>query len=163
MLLQLGKKYRGHWESEFNPVSVRFNENIWKVVSVSDDIGEYFFSLFQKSEGSAFFITSEDLEGEVIDSEIIEEVIFAKVFNADNDVSVDHRFTDEIGSDSFSFIRYRFTNKKFGPQLANYGYNVFGNILVIIGLTWPAVLEVSKDSYWPIKHEALISGIDLDY
>ena len=163
MLFQLGKKYRGYWESKFNPVSVGFNEKIWKVVSVSDDHGEYFFSLFQKSDGSAFFITGEDLEGEFIDSGTIEEIIFAKVFNADNDVSIEERFIDQIGSASFDFVRYRFTNKKYGPQLANYGYSLFGDILVIVGLTWPAEFELSDASFWPIKHEALISGINLDY
>lgn len=163
MLFQLGKKYRGHWKSELNPVSVNFNEKIWRVVSVSDDRGEYFFSLFQKSEGSAFFITGEDLEGESIDSEIVENIIFARMFNADNDVSIDLRFSDAIGQASFDFIRYGFTNKKFGPQLANYGYRRFEDILVIIGLTWPADLEVAEDSYWPIKHQALISGIELAY
>ncbi len=163
MLFQLGKKYGGHWESKLNPVSVVFNERIWKVVSASDDRGEYFFSLFQKSEGSTFFITGEDLEGESINSEIMESVIFAKMFNADNDVSVDRRFTDVMGTASFNFIRYRFTNKKFGLQLANYGYHTFEDILVIIGLAWPVALEVAKGSNWPIKHEALISGINLGY
>jgi len=163
MLFQLGKKYRGQWQSEFNPVSVNFNEKIWKVVSVSDDRGEYFFSLFQKSEGTAFFITGEDLEGESIDSELIEEIIFAKIFNADNEVFVDQRFTDEIANASFDFVRYRFMNKKFGAQLANYGYSMFGDILVIIGLTWSEDFQIAQGSYWPIKHEALISGISLDY
>ncbi len=163
MLFQLGKKYRGHWESSLNPVRVNFNEKIWKVVSVSDAPDEFFFSLFQKSDGSTFYITSEDLEGELIDSAFMEEVIFAKMFNADNDASIDNKFSDKICETSFNFVRYRFMNKKFGIQLANYGYTTFGDILVIIGLAWPEHLEISEGSYWPIKHEALISGIHLEY
>lgn len=163
MLFQLGKKYRGHWESALNPVSVNFNEKIWKVVSVSDAPDEFFFSLFQKSDGSAFYITAEDLEGKSISSEFIEDVVFAKMFNSDNEASLDHRFSDIICEAPFNFFRYSFKNNKFGAQFANYGYSTFGDILVIIGLAWPEHLEISENSHWPIKHETLISGIHLGY
>lgn len=163
MLFQLGKKYRGYWSSKFHPVSISYNEKIWKVVSVSDNQGDYFFSLFQKSDGSAFFISGEDLAGETLESETIEDIIFAKVFNSDNDVSVKDRFIAQIGAESFNFVSYRFTNKKYGPQLANYGYNMLEDTLVIIGLSWSAELELSDSSFWPIKYEALISGVNFEY
>ncbi len=163
MLFRLGKKYGGYWESESNPVSVTFNEKIWKVISASDDHNDYFFSLFQKSEGSCFYITGEDLEEEMLAEEMIEEVIFARVFNFDNNISIDERFIDRIDSLPFHFVRFGFNNKKFGPQFVNYGYNVFDEVLVIVSLAWPEELEVTEGSYWPLKHEILISGINLGY
>ena len=163
MLFQFGKKYRGYWESEENPVSVSFNEKMWKVVSVSDQGADYFFGLLQKPGGSVFYITGENLEGEVFSAEQIEEIIFARVYNMDNDVSVDSRFEDRIDSLPFYFVRYRYRNRKFGPQLANYGYNVFDDHLVIVSLAWPVELELSEASCWPLRHELLISGIRLGF
>lgn len=163
MILRLGKKYRGYWESKSNPVSVRFNEKLWKVVSASDEPGSLFFSIFQKSDGSTFYITSEELNGVSVDGEIVEEAVFAKMFNADNDASMAYRFTDVVCDLSFDFVRYRFVNKKFGSQMANYGFGVFGDNLMIIGLAWPEALEIPQGSHWPVKHQALISGVGLDY
>ena len=163
MFFTLKNQYKGHWESERNPISIKFNEKMWKVVSVSDAEREYLFGLQHKSDGSVLLVNGEDLEGEEIDMELVEDMIFSRLYNMDNNVKVEGGFEDEINGFSFRFNRYVFKNKKFGLQLANYGYIILEGVLVIIGLAWPAEMEIVEGSYWPTKHSILLSGITLSY
>ena len=163
MIFNLRNQYKGHWESKKNPISIRFNEKLWKVISVSDSEGEYFFGLQHKFDGSALLVNGEDLEGEKIDSEFAEGIIFSRIYNMDNNVKAESRFEDEITGILFRFNRYVFKNKKFGMQAANYGYSILDGVLVIIGLAWPADMDIVEDSYWPTKHSILLSGITLNY
>lgn len=161
LMLKLSSAYGATWSAAFGDHKLKYNEKVWSLVSELHDPEDTFFALIDKSDGTTFYVRIEAVDhiDEIADESIelsLEEGISDEKFQAEW-VGKSKR---SISGITFTLVKYRIMNPKFGKQIVANAYARKTGEVVIIMLAWPYNLPVI-DSGLPAKLEALIDGVTL--
>lgn len=138
----------GIWQSDFHPLSIHFNENVWRLVNDGHDNEQgALFGLFSENDGASFSLDlalkPQDLN---YDYDFAEAEFYSRMFNLDNQCQRLATIDIEMGALNFTCNRYAFNNQKFGPQLITRAMHISQSFVIGMGMAWPQTLENIENS-----------------
>ena len=77
--------FSGNWHSKFHPLSIQFNENVWRLINDGHDNQEgALFGLFSENDGASFSLDYALKDSTLkYDYEFAEAEFFSRMFNLD--------------------------------------------------------------------------------
>lgn len=158
-MLTLSTAYGAEWSAAFGDHKLKYNDNLWSLVSELHEPEDTFLALIDKSDGTTFYFRVETVDniGE-IDDEALETSLKEGISDEKFQAEWVDKSTRSISEIAFTLVKYRINNPKFGEQIVINAYARKTGGVVIVMLAWPRNLPVT-DSGLPTKLEALIDGI----
>ncbi len=154
--------YHGKWQSKFHQISIRFNENAWRLVNDGHDNQQgCLFGIFSEKDGASFSLDLSLKDSNLeYNYEFAEAEFFARMFNLDNECAKDGEFNLSISGLAFECSSYFFNNRKFGPQTVIRAMLIAPEKVIGIGMAWPREsVEVFKV---PPKFQILLDQLKIE-
>ena len=152
------------WSAPEYGVNVKFNSNVWLLVTDYQSNHEMLFSLLDEQDGSSFALginTQIESGTRKFDYEYSEAEYFSRLFNSDNNAKRDFAFDLIVDNTHFYCVLYTFENKIFGLQKVVRGLYFENGQINSIGMSWPNELGCGESNL-PLKFDLLLQTIRLE-
>lgn len=151
------------WKSSFRPIRVKFNKNVWWLISSSyDDVDGSLFGVMDQNDGSSFSIDfSYIADDEGYSYEWCESEYFSRLYNISNNTKEIDRFPLNIDDIEFQCVSYSFENRKFGDQIIVRGMAIGESAVMGVSIAWPEMLTLDSKQRVPPKHAYFLDNLEL--
>lgn len=153
--------FTGQWQSQFHPLKIQFNENVWQLVaSGHDNSSGALFGLFSENDGASFSLDYALIDDQQkFDYEYAESEYFSRLFNLDNQCKKTEQFQIEINQLAFKCCVYQFHNQRYGEQTVIRAMHISPTKVIGIGMAWP-INEQGENKIHP-KFQLLLDNLIL--
>lgn len=161
-VLSITNAFSGEWKSKHHGIEIKFNDKTWSIIESNDDEDDTLIALYDKNDGSTFYIRVEYLEdAQEIGDTLIEETLAEGLYNSDSKLKVKSRNKLNIANQEFYSVDYLFNNNKFGRQLIRHAFIKKENYIIILLSSWPENTKIENSNLFPLKHMVFIEGLKL--